>query len=619
MTSSIKQTASTQTTQSIWESISSTSTASAAAGAGFIDAGLAYVGMKAFLSSVSNTFNCASLQAAAQTALASISAVLASVIEYEIYKQNFDGAAEYFSDGIKHHIVQNMLIKMHNGIVASKKTADSPAPEKQNTFYLTYREYYIYLDQLQKKHDKDEEDKKEIAEYKEKLYLLEENVLSYLETNTTGSNNGNDKEQLIADIDNFFVANNGKAHYAAELTHKKYFAWGASIAIAIGAAGTFMMSIASSNALTAVLLAAIGISNPCGLLIAIAALSTVFFLMVTYKIVMDIICRDLINVYYEKLTHSWKEASTTKRIGLAAVVTLFIGFSFFATVATGGTWWATGLAGQVMLFNAASVSIEALVRFTIILSIIFTVFFEIKNMLMTLEQYKHKEFAAIPKEICDFFSDRFHKVFVAPFSEEKQSLLTSDKTLLFKVAVVFCCLLHIIVNLSFAIWEPFVFLGHCFSEALTIDHAWLFSPMSITIVMFFECILTDLHIMNNSEQQKLIDYDTPIDCSAAETHQHSDLAFQILTFALTVSLILPLTYLLDAWIIQDKSFEKACETVKNKINDDQHGHHFEKHAHEHTTTLKKPQCYGSWRGLFDSTTSTADKTPKSDDTTAFAQ
>lgn len=368
------------------------STAVLAAGAALADAAFSIMGMALLLQGSNIPY---------PGVFAASSGVFAIAMEGEIFSQNIRNAFVYSLavDGLKHKIIQNLLIEKYN---ADVKTT--------NEFLKRYSLYYRAWQALSKAHHRTKEQAIEMDEYARTLFLMEEAALCFIQSKDLVI----EKILLPEFIEDFrkLLNDEDKKNFKKIYAKKNVMVGVSKLALIGSMLGSYLCTQTAAKAMLIFFGIASG-STGVGIAAVIAMMAAVAYGFIIYRTFMQIIYDDLFTKYWHILKKSFQEGTFLKRMKIILTVLAFTVLVVGLTFATAGTWWKTGLAGQMMLINVANAFSQVVVGFVLSLYILTTMIFNIKNIAETVDQLSKVSFSSITHKI----STAFHRNFIRPWRD----------------------------------------------------------------------------------------------------------------------------------------------------------------------------------------------------------
>jgi len=447
------------------------------------------------------------------------SAAFAIAIEGQVYNENNIDGCNYLlaNDGLRHKIIRDIIIDAHN------------ASLNQTNLFMQYREALENLRKKLKNHGNRTTYKQEIVALKKKLFDSESQAIAYIE-NSTGTVFSEAEHTLLLQKRNYFFA---------VCDRKRTYAWIANTFNLISTVGAFYSAFYVSQLAAHQIFFFLGLSFsvPVIAIAAIAALATISYAFLTYRTCMQIIYNDFFSEYWNRLKTQFNQGSTTNKVCIIVGSILFISLMVGLTLATAGTWWKTGIAGQLLLINLTHAVVKGTTMIFIACYTLMTLLFNVKNIIETISELVDIDIRAFKLLMSIVFKINFVRPFEDFFYAENSKVISLPRILLNFIPYVW----HVSLNICFLLWQIISFVGHCLSEGVKTDNAFLLPHLFSTLIGSLSEWGIDLHyilkkpeVVDNKKTEILL----PIEKNETGDHHHANIPSQFLCGILIVPLLI---------------------------------------------------------------------------------
>ncbi len=506
---------------------------------------------------------------------AAASGVFAAGIEGEVFLGNIKPAFWDLisAECLEHKIVEKMLVDLCNKNNEKQQNKD---------FFSFYRNLLTQLKTLKSLHHKTKEHKEKIRELERYKFVVEETIVLYLR---------GEKAQFLEDIKNQLNAvfnNESEKKFHQIYRKKRLLMYLAQFTTFISMVGCYcsMLGVAQS----ALLFVGLTSSFAMGGAIFIATIAALSYAFVTYRTLMQIIYSDFFSAQWTNLKKLFIDGGAKKRFAMILTTMVFMGLLVCLTLATAGTWWHMGLAGQQLLIHMASLVSKLVMGLFLVPYILTGVLFNIKNSAETLEQLQHMQFSKavdkIKKELIAIFREPFEALtgeqsliravlmscescthgqlpvytdtvpvvlIMTLVIAEQAFRYIAQPMILMLICIAY--LLQAVTHLIFTVWNVLAFLGHCLSEGVTVDNAFIIPNAVAAASNAIAEGLTDFHYVHETENTQE-SHKSELSISEEEGHHHSNILGRLLCIALFPLLALNLVLYK---LLSQKTWKESAE------------------------------------------------------------
>lgn len=483
-----------------------------AASASFIEASYSYYGMVCILNNLQLFTSLAGWFGLA-------SALFTIAIEGEVFLQNTDSAIRYFNDkkSLNYIIAQNLLIDYCNNNLNST-----------NKFIMQYRYFALAAQAIPISIQIATDDTHLTNNIWYGRLLMERCLIGYFDSSCCLP------AEIKTELDKVFIEN--KKHFNFLINQKQSFIY---CFHAINAAAILGESISSlfvaQQFLLFMGLSGIPLFAIAGVFSLIAGLT---FGIIFYRTYMQIILNDSLSTWWNQFYATLTNGSTGKKILTCMTAIIFATLLLVLILSSAGTFWQTGIDSQKFMYNTCYTTLTVLTGLCVSIFTVAYVIYNAKNIIESIYQVPDIDFLQWGTS----FLDSIKKYFLY----EAQNFFTNATILwitfnplyiLLALTGAMSAALHLIIDLTFAFWNVFSFIGHCIGEGVTTDNAFYLTPLTSTLYGTFIEVFTDLHYFthdcqHHAENSQLIKKEDDGD------EHHSNIPAKILCILLSPLLLL---------------------------------------------------------------------------------